>query len=147
MHVRTTWIISLLSFKRLVYVTIIVTITKYSILIGSVRTYLSQIGARSRGYLITGIQFEQPKLDTCNWTPTPFASQSCTLSWVLSCCFSTASYNRLNILRLIFHTKEVHENFSHFVIGAINSSKRISCRTIQYNNRARKKKNTRPITP
>ena len=42
---------------------------------------------RSHYRLAVGDLGPRLKLDTCDWTTTPFACQSRTLKWVVSCCF------------------------------------------------------------
>ena len=48
--------------KQKLFPMLIVSIRKFSILIGSTRAYLSRSGTRSRGYPITGIQFDFEQL-------------------------------------------------------------------------------------
>ena len=80
---------------------IIATLTKFSILIGSARAYL----LRYRRVITWVSNNRYPIWTTWNWTPTPFARQSCKFSWVLSCCFSTVSYNRWKILQWLFSNR------------------------------------------
>ena len=63
---------------------IILFMTKFSILIGSTRAYLSR-NCRAITWLSN---FKYPITTSCNWTPAPFARQSLALKWVLSCFFS-----------------------------------------------------------
>ena len=65
----------------------IISITKFSIWIGSVHAYLSQMGMWPYGYF----NYRYQNWTASNWTPTPFTHQSHTLGWVLSCCFPAVS--------------------------------------------------------
>ena len=100
---------------------LIVTITKFSILIGSARAYLSRYWraitwVSNHRYLI----WTNFKLDTCNWTPSPFARQSRTLKRVFSCCFPAVCTSDWN--PWLFHKKRFSKVFQSrfFFIDTIN---------------------------
>ena len=63
-----------------------VSVIKFSILIGSALPFLSRDHV---GVQLQVFNYNFLLLDTCNWTPASSARQSRALKWVLSCCFPT----------------------------------------------------------